>query len=146
MKIISAVYLLGSFCVANVVSQVPAVAPAPIPQQATTPLPGLTIPRQVMAKTRQLRWDFDQMMSNGGLIDNQKLIGEVSSLAASIQANLQTAPSLVQSQVSNELAIVQSKIQQMTASGKFDAGVLHDLNLIAELVDVAVSTAPVVSG
>ena len=143
----TSVLLMVAFHAVSVFSQAP---PAPVLQvplpPGTTPSAGQTIPQQVMAKTRKLRWDFDQMMANGGLIDNQKLIGEVSTLIASIQASLQTVPSQVLPQITSSIATIQGKVQQMTAAGKFDAGVLHDLNLIAEIVDVALSTAPITSG
>lgn len=144
MKIEAFLVLIGIFYIENVLSQVPATAPlqgvAPAPV-TTTPLPALTVPNEVSHKTRKLRWDLDEMMANGGIIDNQKLIGEVLSLVGIIQANLQTVPPQAQAQVTNGIATIQGKIQQMNASGKFDAGVLHDFNIIAETVDVAVNNA-----
>lgn len=134
VKIISFVLIVVVFNAASVFPQAPPAPALQIPTPPGTTVPaGQAIPLQVMSKTRKLRWDLDQVMANGGSIDNQKLIGEVTSLVATIQASLQTLPSQVQPQIIKSISTIQGKVQEMTTAGKFDAGVLNDLNLIASM-------------
>lgn len=79
---------------------------------------------EIWEKVKKIRADLQKMKADDKF-DDQKLIADAQSLVKLVQAELKNCPPSLQAQLSSEVTAIQTKITQMSNSGKFEPSILQ---------------------
>lgn len=81
---------------------------------------------QLWDQMKQLRSDLKNMKSSGN-IDDQKLITDVSAVVNTLQNNVKLLPASLQSEATAQVSNLQSQVQAMVKTGKFDPSIIKSI-------------------